>query len=242
MGAASEEIRTQAEAIYARHLAAADPRMEHMPAPGDHPDELLALARYLNTDDPMSADIPEALAIVVHLYTVLDRYQLALLHAGQRHNLPLSAMASAIGVRARQGVEARIIRLEAAAAGRVRIESRERAARAGDLDAGRWLHRRRERIRRAARAVLSGMAGRSWWSENAADWAEDLELVLRLPDPSTGEMIVYLSLLAQDWRRCPGAPESSAIAEVLALADGWDSVAPVVAARDPVGLRPGQGG
>ena len=213
--------------------------MDHMPAPGDHPDELLALARYLTTNDPMPADIPDALTILTHLYAMLDRYQLALLHAGRRHNLPLSAMAEAIQVRARQGVEARIIRLEAAAAGRVRIESHERAARAGDLDTGRWLSRRRQRIRSAAHALIHEMDGRDWWSDNAADCAEDLELVLRLPDPSTAEMMVYLSLLAQDWRRSAGAPESGVIAELLTLADGWDSVTPVANASGPVGLRPG---
>jgi hypothetical protein len=235
MGAPAGEVGSQAEQIYARHMAAADPALEHMPAPGHHPDELLALARYLNTHDPLPADIPDALTIITGLYAVLDGYQLALLHAGKRHNLPLSAMAAAIGVRARQGVEGRIIRLEAAAAGRVRVESQERAARAGDLDAGRWLNRRRQRIRRAARAVLREMDGRSWWSENAADWAEDLEVVLRLPDPSAGEMMVYLSLLARDWHRTPDACEGAAIEEMLALASGWDSVAPDVVA---LGTRP----
>lgn len=212
-----------AEGIYARHEAAADPGLEAMPAPGQRPEELLALARYLTTHEPMAADIPDALTILMSLYTVLDRYQLALLHAGTRHGLRLGAMAQAIGVRDRRGVDGRIIRLEAAADGRVRIEKRERHYRAGDIDVGRWLKRERGRISRAGEALIRQMGG-SWWSPDATDWAEDLEMVLRLPDPSSGEIMVYLSLLANDWRRCPEAPPVGAVADMLALADEYDSV------------------
>src|SRR5208282_6910492 len=135
-----------------RHEAAEDPGLEAMPAPGPRPEELLALVGYLNSHDPLPADIPAALAIIMGLYRVLDAYQLALLHAGIRHGLRLGAMAQAIGVRDRRGVDGRIIRLEAAADSRVRIEKREREYRAGDIDVGRWLKRERERISRAAGA------------------------------------------------------------------------------------------
>ena len=224
MGASRGQAFPLAEAIYARHAAAADPGLDAMPAPGHRPEELLALAGYLNTHDPMPADIPAALAIVMGLYRVLDAYQLALLHAGIRHGLRLSAMAQAIGVRDRRGVDGRIIRLEAAADGRVRIEKRERQYRAGDIDVGRWLKRERERISRAADVLMREMGSGSWWSPDASDWAEDLEMVLHLPDPSSGEIMAYLSLLAKDWRSCPGAPHTTAVAEMLALADEYDLV------------------
>ncbi len=223
MGVRRAQAFRLAEAIYARHEAASDPGLEAMPAPGERPEELLALARYLTTHDPMPTDIPAALAIIMGLYGVLDRYQLALLHAGSRHGLRLGAMAEAIGVRDRRGVDGRIIRLEAAADGRVRIEKRERQYRAGDISVGRWLKRRRERISRAARELMREMGSGSWWSPDASDWAEDLEMVLRLPDPSSGEMMVYLSLLAQDWHSCPGAPHTAAVAEMLTLAAGYHS-------------------
>jgi hypothetical protein len=227
MGASRGQAFPLAEAIYARHEAAGDPGLEAMPAPSERPEDLLALAGYLTTHGPMPADIPNALTIVMGLYRVLDRYQLALLHAGTRHGLRLGAMAQAIGVRDRRGVDGRIIRLEAAADGRVRIEKREREYRAGDIDVGRWLKRERGRIRRAADALMLEMGNGSWWSPDASDWAEDLEMVLRLPDPGAGEIMVYLSLLAKDWRSsCPGALPTSAVAEMLALAGEYDSVQP----------------
>jgi hypothetical protein len=226
MGAPRGQGFPLAEAIYARHAAADDPGLEAMPAPGRRPEELLALAGYLNTHDPMPGDIPAALEIVMGLYRVLDGYQLALLHAGIRHGLRLGAMAEAIGVRDRRGVDGRIIRLEAGADGRVRIEKREREYRAGDIDVGRWLKRERGRIRRTADALMREMGGGSWWSPDASDWAEDLEMVLRLHDASSGEIMVFLSLLARDWRSCPGAPHTAVVAQVLALAGEYDSVQP----------------
>jgi len=226
MGASRGQGFSLAEVIYARHEAAEDPGLEVMPAPGQRPEELLALAGYLTTHEPMPADIPDALTIVMSLYAILDRYQLALLHAGTRHGLRLGAMAQAIGVRDRRGVDGRIIRLEAAADGRTRIEKRERQYRAGDIDVGRWLQRERERISKAAKALVRQMSSGSWWSPDASDWAEDLEMVLRLPDPSSGEIMVYLSLLAKDWRSCLGAPHTAPVAQMLALADEYDLVQP----------------
>jgi hypothetical protein len=223
--------------ILDRHAQAEDSGAEVMSA--DNP---LGVVRYVYTRKALPGDVADALLLVVHLRRALDRAELALLRARKRDELTWQDLAELLGLHSRQAayqharslgdvLAARRLQAEIGAAGSEEKAGQSRAPsalRGGGRDtqpqtAKRWLEHNEPAIRRKAQLLASLPSSHQWWSEDAAELAETLKMAVRAK-ASVAELVTYLSMMGDDWRRhgMPQAP--GAVSAAAVLGREWDTL------------------
>jgi hypothetical protein len=202
--------------IVRRRERARDDDLEKMPAPED----LLGVARYVLrcqrvSREVLAQDTCDALRIVAALRAQADEAELALLRSTRRLRITWAQTAAVLGLHSPQAAQQRLVRLGAAAGGRVRSELHERGRRAVARDASAWLGENGAQVLDLASAVASAAHA----EPGAADLAEDLaeELAEDVPSPRA-----LVALLSQMHKACPAT--GCGFVGLGPLVTAWDDV------------------
>jgi hypothetical protein len=221
------------DSILHRRLACGDDTLELFPT-----DDPAGAVQYVlrHRDVPLkalAADAEDALTLVCGLQAQADHLEHDVIRFARKAGVPWSGIATRLGLRSAQGAEQRFLRLAAERAHGPRDARYGRKERLGELrerqqarSAEGWLKRHEPQILETARAVLAAMNGQPWWSEDAADNAEGMEMVLHDRTPRLDSLMGYLGLLAGEWKNTPGAPDLPAFVGALALDREWNATRP----------------
>lgn len=177
----------------------------------------------------VAADVLDALRVVRELREALDRHELGLMRIGRKRTVTWRQMADALGLGSRQAAEQRKQRLEAGVAGDGRNEVTARASSKARTDEARWFADNRASIEQLA-GIL---ALTPFQSPAAQDDAESLADLLADDEPSTGQLLTWISQILDELKRTGEVPPGlhSVLKAAGHLVGRWCEVRPPI--HDP---------